>query len=265
MRTHRHTHSSMPWPLHFAASMLPSLAFTAKAILREKNLTAHFSRPLLSGGDDPRGEGGGTSLLLVGGDVMSRFPHVQGPHPSPVLEAEILPPRPHPIRGGASHRVFFSSNLSTHHPSPTHTVSLSPGPLPSCLPYRGAPFSHHRPQTHVCKVHEDAQYTAEAVTGNPGGPGLLHVATSATHSPVQPTQVSFTGCRGQRLHPAPLPSPPPSPTPVLPSFLGRGHRSPGQCVFSQEPFTWLFLSPCFSFRPPQPASTPPSPPRGDVT
>ena len=172
MRTHRHTHSSMPWPLHFAASMLPSLAFTAKAILREKNLTAHFSRPLLSGGDDPRGEGGGTSLLLVGGDVMSRFPHVQGPHPSPVLEAEILPPRPHPIRGGASHRVFFSSNLSTHHPSPPHTVSLSPGPLPSCLPYRGAPFSHHRPQTHVCKVHEDAQYTAEAVTGNPA---IMHM------------------------------------------------------------------------------------------
>ena len=45
--------------------------------------------------------------------------------------------------------------LESRDPSPTHTVSLSPGPLPSCLPYRGAPFSHHRPQTHVCKVHED--------------------------------------------------------------------------------------------------------------
>ena len=87
-----------------------------------------FSRPLLSGCDDPRGEGGGMSLLLVGSDVMSRFPYVQGPHPSPVLGAEILPPRPHPIRGGASHQVFFSSNLSsTPPPHPLHTHSF---PLP---------------------------------------------------------------------------------------------------------------------------------------
>ena len=257
----------MPWSLHFAASMLPSLAFTAKAILRGKNLTACFPGPCCLAVMIP--EEREVGCLCCWWAVMScpGFP----------MSRVLIPPRSwglrfyHPAHtpSGEGPPTKCFSHLTSPPPTPptpcTHTASLSRGPLPSCLPYRGAPFSHHRPQTHVCKAHEDAQYTAEAVTGTPGGPGLLHVATSATHSPAQPTQVSFTGCRGQRLHPPPLPSPPPSPTLFLPSFLGRGHHSPGQCVFSQEPFTWLFLSPCFSFHPPQPASTPPSPPRGDVT
>ena len=268
MRTHTHTHtrthSSMLWPLHFFASLLPSLAFTAKAILREKNLTPRFPGPCCLAVTIP--EEREVGCLCCWWAVMSwpGFPTSRS------WGLRFCSP-PHPVRGGASHRVFFSSNLSStlththiHTHTHTHTASLSPGPLPSCLPYGGAPFSHHRPQTHACKAQEDVQYTAEAATGTPGGPGLPHVATSATHSPAQPTQV-YSRAAGARGSAPSSPLTPAIPYPLPPWFPGRGYRSPGQCVFSQEPFTWPVLSPCLPFHPPQPAPTPPSQLGGDVT
>lgn len=173
-----------------------------------------------------------------------------------VLGAEVLLPAPTPSEEGLPTECF--SHLTSPPPSHTHThrASLSPGPLPSCLPYGRAPFSHHRPQTHVCKAQEDAQYTAEAATGTPGGPGLPHVATSATHSPAQPTQVSFTGCRGQRLRPFLSPHPR---HPLPPSSLvsREGIPQSGAVCFLTGTFHLARSLPMFSILS-FPASTHPS-------
>lgn len=74
----KHTHTILDAPAAPVSSLLPSLAFTAKVILGEKNLTPRFPGPYCLAVTIPEEGEVKMSAWLESGDVMPRFPRLRG-------------------------------------------------------------------------------------------------------------------------------------------------------------------------------------------
>jgi hypothetical protein len=151
MYTHTHTHTQASHaPSSATSSILPSLAITAKVILREKNLTPYFPDPYCLVVTIPEEQE--LKCLHCWSRVMScpgsPLTWLSSIHSSAGWLLCCPPPHSTPIQRGASHGVFFSSLFPYTH---THTHTL-PLPREHHLPDVLTTVAH-RANTNIYKVH----------------------------------------------------------------------------------------------------------------
>ena len=227
--TYTHAHSffdALASPLCCITASITGLHCKSDSEGKESHTT--FSRPLLSGGDDPGGEGGGVSLLLVGGDVVARFPHV------PVLGAEVLLPAPPRKRRALPPSVFLIQPLLHPH-THTHTHTQPPSPQGRCHPafLMEGPLFLTIVHRHMLVKHRKMRSTQRRLPRARPAARDFHTWPHLQPIPQRSPPRCIHGLQGPEAPPPPLPSPPPSPTRFLPGFQG-GDTAVRGSVFSHR-------------------------------